>query len=240
MSRYQTRERDQGMSLALASAGSAAELARRLGLRPDCVKWRRVPQHRLFAVAKATGLEPEQLRPDLADWIELEGRRRWLARAKERQALIAVASGMADDERHGNAHDLEQIQIDTLVTLAAIRFAAAERSLTIGAVIAGRSRPECQARAWAMALAHVVGRASSTIVAQVCGSTRQNVDNASERYIRARDGDDAEDFLEVRAGIGRVLENGRLRRAKEADAGLVTAEDRFLAAIESKPQRAAA
>ncbi len=54
--------------------------------------------------------------------------------------------------------------------------------------------------------------------------SRQNVDNACNRYLRARDGDDPDDVDDD----GKVVERGRLRAAKlEPDAALWAAEQKF-------------
>ncbi|MNV63794.1 hypothetical protein D3C71_1564020 [compost metagenome] len=119
--------------------------------------------------------------------------------------------------------------LDLGLVVAAVKFAAVERGLASVAVISARGgqggapTPEQSARALAMGLAVTVGRVSAETVAGVMGVSRQAVDNAAERYLRARDGDDAEDL-----DGGRVMERGRLRRAKSADEGLWAAERRFL------------
>jgi DNA-binding transcriptional regulator YdaS (Cro superfamily) len=50
-------------------AGSQAELARRLGIKPtSIIDWRRagrVPAERVLAVSRLTGLSPHLLRPDI-------------------------------------------------------------------------------------------------------------------------------------------------------------------------------
>ena len=52
--------------MAIEAVGSAAELARRLGMSaPALFEWRRVPSHRILQVEAVTGVRREQLRPDL-------------------------------------------------------------------------------------------------------------------------------------------------------------------------------
>jgi DNA-binding transcriptional regulator YdaS (Cro superfamily) len=50
-------------------AGSQAELARRLGIRPtSIIDWRRagrIPAERVLEVSRVTGLSPHLLRPDI-------------------------------------------------------------------------------------------------------------------------------------------------------------------------------
>ena len=58
--------RDQGMRLAIEAAGGIGALARGLGIRqPSVSGWSRVPAERVVAVEKMTGINREQLRPDL-------------------------------------------------------------------------------------------------------------------------------------------------------------------------------
>ena len=211
---------EEGLQLALAAVGRN-RLARGIGVKPQSVgRWRRVPADRVFDVARVTGLDVERLRPDLGPWLRLESSRRALARARER-----FASGPA---KIVTAADPDPKVIDVFelgVVTAALRFAARERGFqTRDLFAAERLGQEAQsARAYGMALAVVAGRVSSTVVAQICGGTRQNVDNCALRYERARDGDDPDDV----AG-GRVIERGRVRRAKGADDALWAAERRFL------------
>ncbi len=57
--------RDPGLTLAIERAGGVNALARALGISSAAVaEWRRVPPRRVAAVAAATGLAPERLRPD--------------------------------------------------------------------------------------------------------------------------------------------------------------------------------
>jgi hypothetical protein len=77
----------------------------------------------------------------------------------------------------------------------------------------GAPTPEQAARSYAASLAIVVGKVGSRMVAGVLGLTRQAFEKAAERYLRSCDGDD-EDEGE------RVMERGRLRRAKVADEDL--------------------
>jgi antitoxin CcdA len=58
--------RDSGLSRAIERAGGVNALARALGLAGASVaQWRSVPPARLGEVARATGLSPAELRPDL-------------------------------------------------------------------------------------------------------------------------------------------------------------------------------
>lgn len=46
--------------------GRRVELARAIGIHPSAISmWTRVPGERLGQVSKATGIPPEELRPDL-------------------------------------------------------------------------------------------------------------------------------------------------------------------------------
>lgn len=59
-------ERDQGLALAIAKAGSIGKLARALGIsQPAISAWTRVPSDRVAMVEKVTGVERHLLRPDL-------------------------------------------------------------------------------------------------------------------------------------------------------------------------------
>ena len=55
------------LAAAINAAGSAAELARRLGISPEAVcQWKgKVPVNRVIAVEAATGVLREHLRPDV-------------------------------------------------------------------------------------------------------------------------------------------------------------------------------
>lgn len=58
----------EGLEAAIQAAGGAGLLARRLGLTPGVItQWRkgRVPAERVRAISEATGVRPEDLRPDL-------------------------------------------------------------------------------------------------------------------------------------------------------------------------------
>jgi DNA-binding transcriptional regulator YdaS (Cro superfamily) len=51
---------------AACAAGGLRELARRLGITPTAIrKWYRVPDDRIIAIEKVTGIPREKLRPDL-------------------------------------------------------------------------------------------------------------------------------------------------------------------------------
>lgn len=213
--------RDAGLQLAIAACGSVNELARRLGYgRRRVGQWHRVPADQVLAVARVSGVDAEELRPDLAAWIEREERIRWRARAAERLAALAIGAVP------GRAPDLtiEDGLRDLFVVMAAVEFAARERKVGAGRIWVGKKREEESARSYAMGLALVVARAAATSIAGVFDCTRQNVENAGERYLRARDGDDAEDL----DAEGRVIERGRLRHAKAGDPALAAAEARFL------------
>lgn len=229
------RPRDQGLRLALQKAGGVHPLARLLLLKQQSVqKWETIPQARLFDVGRAVGLSPEILRPDLEGWILAERGRQRLAAARERFSLVKSAVCAPDDPAADGL--VTGMMIDFLVTLTAVRFVAQERELSPAHVQVGRRRVEMGARAWAMALAHVPGRASSSTIGVWFGTSRQNVDNASERYLRARDGDDPDDFL-AGEGPARVIERGRARRAKAATTDLWAAEARFTALLAGPDER---
>lgn len=222
--------RDPGLIAALDAAGGVRPLARAIGLRHQSVaKWETVPQDRLMAVAEATRQAAEILRPDLEDWILAEKVRRRMAASKQHYSLVRAAVGVGEVPKA----DADTLMMEMLIAHAAARFAARERDLAFAHVLVGRRRPEMGARAWAMALAHVAGRCSSSAIGVFYGTSRQNVDNASERYLRARDGDDPDDFL---AGE-RVIERGRLRAAKTAATDLWAAEARFTALLQGQNER---
>lgn len=226
------------MALAVEKAGGLLALARGLNAVPSTVsRWNRAPRERLFAIAKVAGVEPEQVRPDLADWIKAERHRDWLERARSRFAIrsgFVGASATVRRERDHAAPDAQTMDLlDLGLITAAVRFVAAERGLTPGAIMGaarggagGSPTPQQSARSWAMALAVVAGRVNSETVAGLMGVTRQAVDNAAERYLRAREGDDADD-----AEAGKVMERGRARRIKAADPALWDAERRFVAQL---------
>lgn len=205
-------------------------LARRLGRSPGSVgKWRRVPRDLVEPVARLTGLAAEDIRPDLADWLDRERLRRAMEKARERwgsaetRATIRRMGRAPDDEPSAGSMRL----VDLGVTVAALRFAAAEAGLaprtlwTAPFGAGGLPTPEQRARAHGMALAVIAG-VECTVVAQVIGTTKQNVQGVTQRYLRQRDGD-GED-----AEGGRVIERGRVRLAKAADPDLWAAERRFL------------
>lgn len=224
--------RDAGLMKALRKAGGVRQLARLLKISaPSVCQWRKIPRDRVHAVAEATELEPEDLRPDLAEFFEAERRAKWLERARAR---FGIASGMSPgataslkrDRADAGTFDL----LDLGLVVAALRFAAAERQLHVRSVIGappggagGSPTPEQSARSYGMALAVVVGRVSSETVAGVVGVTRQAVDNAAERYLRQRDGDDPE-----LVSAGRVIERGRARAAKGSNEQAWEAERRFV------------
>lgn len=66
-------ERDQGLLLAIESAGSIGRLARGLGISQPAVSgWTRVPAERVVAVEALTGVSSQELRPDLYPVTALE------------------------------------------------------------------------------------------------------------------------------------------------------------------------
>lgn len=227
--------RDPGLTLALAKAGGVRPLGRMVKLSPQSISgWARVPRERLFDVARATGLDPEQVRPDLTAWIETERKRKWFERAREKfavaQGLGGVAVVRSPDRPDPRTLDL----LDLGLVTAGLRFAAEARGLTVRAVIGaptggagGAPSPEQSARSLGMALAVVVGRVNAETVAAVVGVTRQAVDNAAARYLRARDGDDPDDI----DADGKVVERGRARAAKAANESVWDAERRFVARL---------
>lgn len=227
------RERDAGLLTAIEAAGGLRALARRIGPSHQAVsKWRTVPRCELFAVASASGVDAEILRPDLADWIKTERTRRLLERARERFAVrTGMTPGATATVKRADMRAETMDLLDLGLVAAACRFAAAERGVTTRALIGaaaggagGKPTAEQSARAYAAALAVVIGRVPSETVAGFLGLTRQNVDGASERYLRARDGDDPDDGETV-------MERGRVRRAKSAEDGLWDAERRFVAEL---------
>lgn len=226
--------RDPALAAVIAAKGLRT-LARAVGVRPQSLGgWRRVPRERLFAVARAAGVEPETLRPDLAGWIEGERERGWMERARARFGIsTGMAGGTATLKAASRPDPGTMDLLDLGLVAAALRFAAAERGLHVRAVIGaamggagGTPTPEQSARSYGMALAVVVGRVRAETVSAFVGVSRQAVDNATERYLRQRDGDDPE-LLED----GRALERGRLRAAKAPDEAVQEAERRFVRSL---------
>lgn len=235
-----SKGREAGLVLAIDGARGVRPLARGVGRPPSCVsRWRKVPRELVFKAAAASGVAAEEIRPDLADWIKAEREREWMERARARFAIrsgFATPSGERATAKVKSARDHAAPDgrtmdlLDLGLITAAMRFVASERGLTVRAIIGaarggagGSPTPEQSARSWAMALAVNVGRVNSETVAGLMGVTRQAVDNAAERYLRARDGDDVEE-----AEAGKVMERGRARRIKEADPALWDAERRFV------------
>lgn len=220
-------EPDVGLQRAIAAAGGRRQLSRALGIR-QFQRWRRIPQSQLFKTAQVTGIPPEQLRPDLADWIAQELERRRLAESDGGLTLQDLAASLED---RWDGPVIDTGLTDLWASFAAVMFVAGERRMKVATVCYSADPAAQEARTYAMALAHVAGRASSTNVANVFGCSRQNVDNATERYLRARDGDDPEDHIkgQFEDGRPRVMELGsnRLRLAKTADPKLWAAEGRF-------------
>ena len=57
---------DSGLAQAIAAAGSVTELAAALGLTVQAVsQWKRVPAERCAVVEEVTGIERQDLRPDI-------------------------------------------------------------------------------------------------------------------------------------------------------------------------------
>lgn len=231
-------ERDAGLALAIESAGGVCALARRMGVSHQRVsKLRRVPRGQVFDVARAAGVDPEAVRPDLAGWIQAERDRQWMERAKARFAIAGDPKANAVEiltRTDGRPGVLTMDVLDLGVIVAAARFAAAERGLTVDRVLrapiggaGGAPSPEQAARSYAASLAVVTGQVGARVVGGVLGLTRQAVEKAAERYLRSRDGDDEDE----RDEDDKVIERGRLRRAKSADEDLWAAERRFLAQL---------
>jgi DNA-binding transcriptional regulator YdaS (Cro superfamily) len=61
------KQQRAALAAAINAVGSAAELARRLGISPEAVcQWKgKVPVNRVIAVEAATGVSREHLRPDV-------------------------------------------------------------------------------------------------------------------------------------------------------------------------------
>jgi hypothetical protein len=227
--RWSIADMDPPLQAAVRLAGGRAPFFRKLGLasRPG---WTTTPQDRLFQVAQLTGIPPQELRPDLADWIEVETEWRRLAASEGGASLVRLGASV---RRRWEGPELGEGLTDLWASLGAVFYVARLRGMDPQQVYAGKARFEEAARAYAMALAKVVGRARSTHIANVFRCSRQNVDNATERYLRARDGDDPDDYItgQFPDQAPRVLERGanRLRRAKAASAELWDAEAAFAA-----------
>jgi len=226
--------RPAGTMLAIRKAGGIGQLARLCGVsKPSVSKWDTVPRERVPVIAAALGLKPEQIRPDLADFYEAERERGWIERARAR---FAIASGLPEGATAtvkampGRPEPGTMDLLDLGLIVAAMRFAAEEAGLHVRAVMGapaggagGTPTPEQSARSRGMALAVVVGRVNSETVAGVAGVSRQAVDNATERYLRQRDGDDPETVEN-----GQVIERGRRRAAKGPDEQVWADERRFV------------
>jgi hypothetical protein len=60
------RERDEGLQLAIKTAGGLRPLARELGMSMQALsEWRRVPADRILQVEAVTNVSRRKLRPDL-------------------------------------------------------------------------------------------------------------------------------------------------------------------------------
>lgn len=218
---------DAPLQAAVARAGGRRPFFRALG-GTSRAAWTTTPKERLFDVARISGMDPRELRPDLVDWIDAEILRREFAEAGGGAAIADLAESL---ESRWDGPVIAPAITDLWASFASVMWVARERRMTVQRVCYGVDEAAQEARAYAMALAHVAGRASSTNVANVFGCTRQNVDGASARYQRARDGDDADDHIQGQwpDGKARVLElaSNRLRLAKGPDPQLWAAEVRF-------------
>lgn len=59
-------DKDAALQEAIKRAGSANELARQIGVKPQAIsQWKRVPIGRVPDVARITGIPRETLRPDV-------------------------------------------------------------------------------------------------------------------------------------------------------------------------------
>ncbi len=231
MTRLSMKDMDAPLRAACEAAGGRRKLARALGLHTTGMNWRTTPKHHLFAVAKLSGIDAEVLRPDLKDYIDAEGRRRWMAKARDRFSLARAAVPVAP----GPQGALDAASVDILISLVAAKLTSEETGIPLAKIFVGQTREAMTARTRAMGLALVAGRAAASTIGRFYGVTRQAVDNAGERWIRARDGDHPEDLLDpAEYGPGKVEERGRVRPAKTGDAGLQAAEARFRAAIEGE------
>ena len=220
-----------GLAKAVRACGSRHALADKLGINHSAVgKWRQVPEQRLAAVAAATGIAAEDLRPDLATRLRLDRQQQALNRARERFSLAgATAKVKSPSQPRATAVDL----FDLGLIVAGQQFAARSRGFTTSQVMGADMHGQAvkSARAYGFALAMVVGRVSSTLIANVLGTSRQNVENASERYLRARDGDEAADWDDPAfdpSMEGHVIERGRRRPRKSPSEQLWAAEAEFL------------
>jgi DNA-binding transcriptional regulator YdaS (Cro superfamily) len=221
----------EGLSRARRAAGGGRALAKALGLSKSSVHgWRQVPEGRLFDVEAVTGISAEQLRPDLAGLIRLQRQAQRMQRARQQHAFAGARVRMKDGQGQEvvSARAIEVFDLGLIV--AALQFSAQLYRMPTAAVLAAHSHEERAARAYGFALAFVVGRVSSTLIAGILGTTRQNVENAGERYLRARDGDDPEAV----DGFGYVIERGKLRRPKDASEALWRQEQQFLDWFEGK------
>src|SRR5665213_3909940 len=128
--------RDPGLTAALARAGGGRALARALAIhRASVQQWRAVPAARVFDVARVVALDPEQLRPDPADWIAAERERRDGALTRETRAMIR-----ADRASPPISYE-DELAIDILIALAAWRFVLARRREVPGAARKGAPAP---------------------------------------------------------------------------------------------------
>lgn len=228
----------EGLRQALEKAGGVRALARALGLRSHTAvrSWREVPQARVFDVERVSGVAAEVLRPDLIDWIRAERYRRTMERARARMGLASgPLSGMARVKGPEVVTPTSTTVFELGLVIASLKWAAHARGLKSGHVLRSNEREAQSARAYGIALAYVVLRLSSTVVGGVVGTSRQNVENIGERYLRARDGDgeaDADDPDFDPGMAGYVIERGRMRRRKDGNDGFWAQERQFMAWVE--------
>lgn len=220
----------EGVALAVEGAGGVRKLAAAVGVHHSRVsRWPRVPRQHLFRVASCSGVDASDLRPDLAQWIAAREHEEWLQKARVRLGMGALAGARATVRGPDTDTAIMDV-LDLGLVIAAVRFVAREKGLSTSVIIGakggagGAPTPEQSARTLAVGLAVTVGRVAASTVASVMGGSRQSIDNAAERYLRQRDGDDPEDMVD-----GQVVERGRLRRAKSADDSLWSLQRRFAA-----------
>lgn len=224
--------RDKGAQKAIAGAGGVRPLARKLGLPASRVcRWSQVPKELVFEVSRLSGVDAEAIRPDLAEWIDAERHRGWLERARQRLGYGGMEGATAKTK---NAEGVAAVMelLDLGIIAAGVRFVAERKGLTSHAIMSakggagGAPTPEQSARTLAMGLIVTVGRVKSDLVATIMGGSRQAVDNAAERYLRTRDGDEPEE-----GGGPMVMERGRLRRPKVANDDLWQLQNDFVQAL---------
>jgi TorA maturation chaperone TorD len=93
--------RDDGLNLAIQSAGGVSELARKLGIsQPSVSNWTHVPAERVMSVEVLTGVSRVMLRPDLYGENKMSGDVDEIdsARAQEYAVLSALLARAPDAE----------------------------------------------------------------------------------------------------------------------------------------------